>query len=440
LAETLNGGLDPFTSVGKVAQGGDAQARAGTARKELEPMMRAESGLGQNIAKEETRLKRERAKAETLAEETFAKGKRESYDKYQAGLEQRPTFNPTEFNAPAAAELAGLTAVIGAIAGAGSARAALKSMAGFTKGHKEGRADLYDREIKQYEKDIQAWKDNVGMAKEKLTQVIDLLSTDKNAALVKAKELEPMLQEGLVLAKVRKGDYKGAMDVLNNAIKSGDQLDIALSKASGKSSGLKPGVDLVNKHLMKMRLSGYANQMQEALKDPEFAKKVDQYRALAFAQEQTPIADQLLQKNIPEDIRSFLILAKRFRNEVYRTESGLAVTAYEALRQYGAVPQPGDSARALVTKLQTLERGMKDDLANEQRVFPDLMIAGQRSGLIPVTPQTPAQRDGAAAAPNVDRANLPTPQTQEEFDRLAPGSEYIDPDDNQIYRKPKARQ
>ena len=390
LAETLNGGLDPFTSVGKVAQGGDAQARAGIARKELEPMMRAESGVSQDIAKEETRLKRERAQAETLAEEGFAKEKRGAYEQYQAGLEQRPTFNPTEFNAPAAAELAGLTAVIGAIAGAGRARAALKSMEGFTKGHKEGRADLYDREIKQYEKDVQAWKDNVGMAKDKLTQVIDLLSTDKTAALVKAKELDPLLQEGLALAKVRKGDYKGAMDVLNNALKAGDQLDIALSKAAGKSSGLKPGVDLVNKHLMKMRLSGYANQMQEALKDPEFAKKVDQYRALAFAQEQTPIADQLLQKNIPEDIRSFLILAKRFRNEVYKTESGMNVTSYEQLRQYGAVPQPGDSARALVTKLQTLEKGMRDDLSNEQRVFPDLLIASQRAGLVPVTGATVA--------------------------------------------------
>jgi len=390
LAETLNEGFDPFSSVGKVAKGGDAQARAGIARKELEPVMRAESGLSQDIAREETRLKKEKAQAETLAEEGFAKEKRGAYEQYQAGLEQRPTFNPTEFNAPAAAQLAGLTAVIGAIAGAGRARAALKSMEGFTRGHKEGRADLYDREIKQYEKDVQAWKDNVGMAKDKLTQVIDLLSTDKNAALVKAKELDPLLQEGLALAKVRKGDYKGAMDVLNNALKAGDQLDIALSKAAGKSSGLKPGVDLVNKHLMKMRLSGYAQQMQQALKDPEFAKKVDQYRALAFAQEQSPIADQLLQQNIPEDIRSFLILAKRFRNEVYRTESGLAVTAYEQLRQYGAVPQPGDSARALVTKLQTLEKGMRDDLSNEQRVFPDLLIASQRAGLVPVTGATVA--------------------------------------------------
>jgi len=440
LAETLNQPLDPFASVGKVAKGGDTATRAATARKELEPIMRAESTVSQDIAKDETRIKREKAEAETLAEEQYAMNKAAAYRQYETGLPQRPTFNPTEFDAPAAAELAGLTAIVGAIAGAGSARAALKSMAGFTKGQKEGRADLYDREVKQFEQDLKSWKDNIGMAKEKLTQVIDLLSTDKNAALVKAKELDPLLQEGLALAKVRKGDYKGAMDVINSAIKTGDQLDIALSKASGKSSGLKPGVDLVNKHLMKMRLSGYAQQMQNALKDPEFAKKVDAYRALAFAQERSQIADQILQKNIPEDVRQFLILAKRFRNEVYKTESGLAVTSYEQMRQYGAVPQPGDSARALVTKLQTLEKGMRDDLSNEQRVFPDLLIAVQRQGLAPVTAQTQAQTENQAAEPNVDRRNLITPKTQAEFDSLAPGTLYIDPDDNQIYRKPKARQ
>ena len=66
------------------------------------------------------------------------------------------------------------------------------------------------------------------------------------------------------------------------------------------------------------------------------------------------------------------------------------VTSYEQLRQYGAVPQPGDSARALVTKLQTLEKGMRDDLSNEQRVFPDLLIASQRAGLVPVTGATVA--------------------------------------------------
>ena len=395
LAETLNEPLDPFASIGRVAAGDTSQTRADIARKELQPMMTAESQAREMAALEESMAKRRQAEAATTAEQEFATGKRKATEEYQAGVPERPVFNPTQFDPASAGELAGLTAIISTLAGGISGRAALRSMEGFTKGAREGRADLYDKEVKQYERDIKAWKDNIGLAKDKLTQVIDLLSTDKNAALVKAKELDPLLQDGVVLAKVRQGDFKGALEVVNNAIKAGDQIDVALSKSAGKTSGLKPGVDLVNKHLMKMRLSGYAQQMQNALKDPAFAAKVDQYRALAFAQEQSPIADQILQKQIPEDVRQFLILAKRFRNEVYRTESGLAVTAYEQLRQYGAVPQPGDSARALVTKLQTLERGMRDDMSNEQRVFPDLLIASQRAGLTPVTPRTAA----AANAP-----------------------------------------
>lgn len=440
LAETLNRGTDPFASVKKLASKTEPQERADVALQQLEPAMRGEAAAREFATREEARFKREKAAAETGAEEQFAAGKRKAVEQFQTGLPERPLFNPTEFEPNSAGELAGLTAIIGTIAGRTSARAALKSMSGLTRGAREGRADLYDKEVKQFESDIKAWKDNIGLAKDKLSQVIDLLGTDRTAALVKAKELEPMLQDGLALAKVRQQDFKGALDVINNALKTGDQIDLALQRSTGKTQGLKPGVDLVNKHLMKMRLSGYAQQMQNSLKDPEFAQKVDKFRALAFAQEQSPIADQILQQQIPEDVRQFLILAKRFRNEVYRTESGLAVTAYEQLRQYGAVPQPGDSARALVTKLQTLERGMRDDMANEQRVFPDLLIASQRAGLAPVTAQTAAQTEGRAAEANVDRRNLPIPQSQAEFNALAPGALYIDPDDNQIYRKPKAGQ
>lgn len=401
LSDSLNEPIDPFASVRRVGAAPDVQTRADVAGRELEPAMRALSAERELGAVTETNFRRRQAQATTGAEEEFAREKRAATEEYQRGIEARPIFNPTQFDPKSAGELAALTALVGTIAGGGRARAGLKSISGFTRGAREGRQQLYDLEVKQYERDIQAWKENLGLAREKLTQVIDLLSTDKNAALAKAKELDPLLQDGVALSKVRQQDFSGALEVIKNAMKTGDQLDLALSKAAGKSSDLKPGVDLVNKHLMKMRLSGYAKQMQDRLSDPEFAKKVDSFRALAFLQEQNPMADQILQKNIPEDIREFLILAKRFRNEVYRTESGLAVTAYEQLRQYGAVPQPGDSARALVTKLQTLERGMKDDIANEQRVFPALLEAGQRQGLVPVGPATARQPAGQPRAGDV---------------------------------------
>jgi hypothetical protein len=364
LAETLNEGFDPFASVGKVSKGGDAQTRAGTARKELEPLMRAESGMAQDIAKEETRFKKEKAKAETLAEEGFAREKRGAVEKYQAGLEQRPTFSPTEFDAPAAAQLAGLTAVIGAIAGRGRARAALKSMEGFTRGHKEGRADLYDREAKQYEKDLQGWKDNVGMAKEKLTQVIDLLSTDKTAALVKAKELDPILQEGLVLAKVKKGDYKGAMELLNSAIKSGDQAEMQFLKTVSKGAGGK--IKMTTEP--EKRLSGSRESLEsvmsieQRLKDPKVASAINQTTfvrtLLEKPTEMFPIDKYIrgqLFTNLPKEAQELFLQIAQARNDYYRQLSGQAVTGSEAARNFFATIQPSDTVDTLLVKIKGLK-------------------------------------------------------------------------------------
>lgn len=234
LAETLNEPFDPFKSMGKVAGGKDISTRGSIARKELEPAARAESAAREAAALEETRARREKAQAETLAEEGFATKKRSAVEEFQANIPERPMFNPTEFDRAAAAQMAGLTAVIGAIVGGGRARAALRSMEGFTRGAKEGRADLYDREVKQFEQNLSAWKDNLALAKDKVNQVIDLLSTDRGAALAKAKELDPLLQDGVAKAKNRQGDYTGLLNLLNSAAKGSDELEIAFAKAVNK--------------------------------------------------------------------------------------------------------------------------------------------------------------------------------------------------------------
>lgn len=234
LAETLNEGFDPFKSMGKVAGGKDISTRGSIARKELEPAARAESAAREAATLAETQARREKAQAETLAEQGFAKEKRKAIEEFQANIPERPMFNPTEFDGAAAGQMAGLTAVIGAIIGGGRARAALRSMEGFTRGAKEGRADLYDREVKQFEQNLSAWKDNLALAKDKVTQVIDLLSTDRGAALAKAKELDPLLQDGVAKAKNRQGDYTGLLNLLNNAAKGSDELEIAFAKAVNK--------------------------------------------------------------------------------------------------------------------------------------------------------------------------------------------------------------
>lgn len=377
LTETLNKRIDPLAPVGRVAAGGDVAGRADIALGELEPAMRAESQSREALGLEEARARREQAQAVTQAEQEFAGGKRRAFQEYETGLPERPMFNPTQFDEVEAGKLAGLTAVVGTLAGRNSARAALRSMANFTKGAKEGRAELYDKEVKQFERDIQAWKDNLGVAKEKLNQVIDLLGTNKNAALVKAKELDPLLQDGLVLAKVRQQDYKGAVEVINNAIKAGDQLDLALAKSTSKG-GLKPSATERDRYSMQYELLTLGNQIQQKLKDPKLAALMDQpkIRFALFLQEENKALDQLLQPKIPKEIRDVAILIKKYRNSVYRAESGLAVTAYEAMRQYGANPQPGSTSQTLLDQIEVLNDVARRSTRKLETIYPDLSEVG----------------------------------------------------------------
>lgn len=377
LAETLNKGIDPLAPVGKITAGGDIKGRATAALEELEPTMRGESQARQEFALEEARAKREQAQAATKAEQEFAIGKRRAYEEFETGLPERPMFNPTQFDEVEAGKLAGLTAIVGTLAGRNSARAALRSMANFTKGAKEGRAELYDKEVKQFERDIQAWKDSLGVAKTKLNQVIDLLGTNKNAALVKAKELDPLLQDGLVLAKVRQQDYKGALEFINNAIKAGDQLDMALAKSTSKG-GLRPSATERDRYSMQYELLNLGNQIQQKLKDPKLAAIIDQpkMRFALYLQEENKALDQLLQQKIPKEVRDVAILIKKYRNSVYRAESGLAVTAYEAMRQYGANPQPGSTSQTLLDQIEVLNDVARRSTRKLETIYPELGEVG----------------------------------------------------------------
>lgn len=404
LAETLNQPIDPFASIKKIAQGEDVISRAGIARKELEPLAREEAAATEAAKLKEAQLKLTQAKKETEIEESFAKEKRKVVEDFQKNLPEQPLFNPTKFDSGAAAELAGMTAILGTLVGGFSARAALKSMEGFTKGAREGRADLYDKEVKQFEKDLGAWKNNVEMAKSRLTEIIDLLGTDKNAARIKLKELEPSLDEGLIKTQVRMGNPKRALEIANKASEAGNQAEAAFARSTNKD-GLKPGVVATDRFAMRVKLKGVSDRMKKALADEEFGKRLDKYRIDLFFQEQSPYLDQLLQTNIPEDVRAFGILAKTFRNQKYKEESGTAVTSYEQLRQYGAVPQPGDSAKVLRDKLKTLDVGLVDDITTDMTVYPQLRAAGQALGYAPSAVQpktekfaTKADVDATAAA------------------------------------------
>jgi len=81
-----------------------------------------------------------------------------------------------------------------------------------------------------------------------------------------------------------------------------------------------------------------------------------------------------------------LTTVKDFRNNYYLDKSGKAVTAGEALRSYGVVPQPGDTAERMTQKFDGLEKRIKNQIAINQQLygFPELKIpSGTSTGLVP---------------------------------------------------------
>jgi hypothetical protein len=389
LAETLNQGNDPFAAIGRVSRGQDVLTRSKQARTELEPMLRGEAQAREQFALEELGAKQKKAKAESLAEEQFATEKRTATQEYQTGLPQRPRFDPTQFDAAEAGNLAGLTAVIGAVVGRNSARSALRSMAGFTKGAREGRADLYDKEAKQFEASLSEWRDNVKMADERLRQVIDLLSTDKTAALTKAKELEPMLQSGVVLAKIRQQNYAGAAEDLRNMNKVGEQAELAFIKATQSGAKEKePSKEERDRIALRQSIKNRIPALIQAVKANEGTLGL-----------KTLLNEQIISRIDVGGVPLRSALAQMDAD--YRfSKGGKALTKNENEILRGVTDWKGKQADAIIKQLRALNEYVDTDQNVYRQLYPDFMSrltnAAPSAGANP--PKTATMRNVRATA------------------------------------------
>ena len=142
--------------------------------------------------------------------------------------------------------------------------------------------------------------------------------------------------------------------------------------------------------------------LQEKLKSPELRKKLDEYRAQNWFGEKSEAVDQILQEKIPPDVREFATLVKIIRNKTYLDMSGKAVTGSEALRNFGAVIQPSDSAAGLDTKLKIgIERADRN-MNSMQEYYPGYF--GAPAARTSVTQAASGDTDMVATPEEVDYA------------------------------------
>jgi len=303
-------------------------------------------------------------------------------------------FVPTKESAQDIATIFSLTGIIGMAIGGGAkdnAYAAMAGMNGMLEGYKRGRADIYKRERESFDKNLKALQTKVQTLQQELTDAIQLKQQDFKAgetaieiALAKSGSelldlkrkkngdmaaLETVVQTGKdvdSLVKMSNDQFKQAEDreFKERELAQQERLRMAqlaqtkaLAELKNTTGGLKMPAKLQEAYIADNQLRVDIGSLKNQLQDTELVQQIKQYGVESFLSEEGGKAiSQVMQRQMPDKLAKFLTEVRDMRNNYYLTISGKAVTGGEALRNYGVVPQPGDSQQQMLNKLDGMER------------------------------------------------------------------------------------
>ena len=104
-----------------------------------------------------------------------------------------------------------MTALLGAFAGSVSGTAALKAMEGVSTGYRTGQEDLYKREVEAYDAAVNQYKQKIKQAEEIAKNSLVLEAEQRGLGAIELKKLDPLLNDGLIIAKAKQGDVRGLL-------------------------------------------------------------------------------------------------------------------------------------------------------------------------------------------------------------------------------------
>jgi hypothetical protein len=398
--------------------------------KELEGKSRE---LGEFSAMEKEQQARSKAEATRMRGEAITKQKEAITGSPEYAQMQEITnkmagaeFVPTKDTAKDLAGLFSLVSVIGYAIGGGSkenSMQALNAMDGMLSGYQKGRADLYKREKDVFETNFKALKVKSDALSTRLKQIGELAALDTQAANAEADAY--LAEQDANFVKMYKDKYGlpatiKYLENLNTAVgeaekiqmnlvakaqerklsamgevyKTQSAMDLAAIKAEGKG-GNKPSAAQQKIYIDKNVLLKEFTDLQRDLQNPRLRKLIDDNRVASFLTEEGgKISSQLMQKQIPEDLRNFLIKANKLRNAYYLDQSGKAVTGAEAMRNYGVVPNPGDTSQATAQKIDQMIEGLNTTIKGYQSFYsmPDISAQIQSGQIL----KAPTQRGESA--------------------------------------------
>jgi hypothetical protein len=146
----------------------------------------------------------------------------------------RPEFHPTQENALSLGSLFSLVSTIGLLVGASgkqSAGNAMNAMTGMLKGWQTGRKDLYEKELKEFDKEYKRITDVRNEIQKKLEKSIQLQTSDKEASFLELESARALADSNSVLGlTIRNRGAQGALELLKGSYKLQSDIDAIKAK------------------------------------------------------------------------------------------------------------------------------------------------------------------------------------------------------------------
>lgn len=324
-------------------------------------------------------------------------------------------FVPTQETAKDLAGIFSLMSVVGMVVGKGNAQLVMSSMNGMLEGYQKGRADLYKKELIQFDKNFKVLQNKVTTLEKELADAMDLKKLDREKGdlaitMALAKAESPLLnamrnKQGDVAVfnivqnaknnvktfATMTNDIQGKANAREDAQAAREQQErltkesnrradenarlareqqLALAKVKAQQGGfLKPGAKVTEGYTADVILKNDLQGLTQDLKNPKLIQQLKQYRVEAFLTEEGKVLNQLLSSEVPPELLQFLTKVRDIRNNYYLNISGKAVTGGEALRSYGAVPQPGDDAQGMLNKVGGMAKRIDDSIQLKRQLY-----------------------------------------------------------------------
>jgi hypothetical protein len=381
-------------------------------------------GLEQAKMQREAGMRQAGAKAESEYAEA-AKGLTEGAEK-EIEKFPFPQFKPTQEDATTYSQLASLVATLGMMLGGGakaSSKAAIASMTGMMQGWQAGRRDLWERESKAFEKEVQRIKSQHEAIYKNLKTGLEQASRNKEASRQSLEAAAFLSGSNSILASMlRNGQTQNAMNLLQSQYKMLADLDektlnlaqsernrraqeemqrrneqlmresiqatkdavVAKSQQKEKPKDDRPkatAVDSREYRALERQERGW-DRIEKLMANKEFADKFDNLGYKKFFLE--PIAgdgvtatiskgiSSAIAKSIAENdsqMTAFLQDILITRNAYYLAQSGKAVTGGEAARNFFATLQPTDSAIILFQKAKRAKEEIAQEKTDMQKAY-----------------------------------------------------------------------